>query len=180
MAGAKFRGEFEERLKSVIDEVTSSNGEVIVFLDEMHTLVGAGAGEGGLDASNMLKPALARGELQAIGSTTLDEYRKHIEKDPALARRFQPVYVEEPDQEQALAILRALKPRYEAHHKVTMTNNALEAAVRLSDRYITDRKLPDKAIDFIDEAASKVRIDAGIAAAPGAGDGEPPPGTAGP
>ena len=162
VAGAKFRGEFEERLKSVIDEVTSSNGEVIVFLDEMHTLVGAGAGEGGLDASNMLKPALARGELQAIGSTTLDEYRKHIERDPALARRFQPVYVEEPDTEQALSILQALKPRYEAHHKVTLTDGALAAAVRLSDRYITDRKLPDKAIDFIDEAGSKVRIDAGM------------------
>ena len=162
VAGAKFRGEFEERLKSVIDEVTSSNGEVIVFLDEMHTLVGAGAGEGGLDASNMLKPALARGELQAIGSTTLDEYRRHIERDPALARRFQPVYIEEPNPEQALDILRALKPRYEAHHKVTISEKALEAAVRLSDRYITDRKLPDKAIDFIDEAASKVRIDAGM------------------
>ena len=162
MAGAKFRGEFEERLKSVIDEVTSSNGEVIIFLDEMHTLVGAGAGEGGLDASNMLKPALARGELQAIGSTTLDEYRKHIERDPALARRFQPVYVEEPTPEQALEILHALKPRYEAHHKVTLTDGAIAAAVRLSDRYITDRKLPDKAIDFIDEASSKVRIDAGM------------------
>ncbi len=162
VAGAKFRGEFEERLKSVIDEVTSSNGEVIVFLDEMHTLVGAGAGEGGLDASNMLKPALARGELQAIGSTTLDEYRKHIEKDPALARRFQPVYVEEPTPEESVSILQALQPRYEAHHKVTITDGAIDAAVRLSDRYITDRKLPDKAIDFMDEAASKVRIDAGI------------------
>ena len=162
VAGAKFRGEFEERLKSVIDEVTSSNGEVIVFLDEMHTLVGAGAGEGGLDASNMLKPALARGELQAVGSTTLDEYRKHIERDPALARRFQPVYVEEPTPEQALEILHALKPRYEAHHKVTLTDGAIEAAVRLSDRYVTDRNLPDKAIDFIDEAGSKVRIDAGM------------------
>ena len=161
VAGAKFRGEFEERLKSVIDEVTSSNGEVIVFLDEMHTLVGAGAGEGGLDASNMLKPALARGELQAIGSTTLDEYRKHIERDPALARRFQPVFVEEPTAAETLLILQALKPRYEAHHKVTITDAALAAAVRLSDRYISDRKLPDKAIDFIDEAASKVRIDAG-------------------
>ena len=162
VAGAKFRGEFEERLKSVIDEVTSSDGEVIVFLDEMHTLVGAGAGEGGLDASNMLKPALARGELQAVGSTTLDEYRKHIEKDPALARRFQPVYVEEPTPEQALDILRALQPRYEAHHKVAFDDAAIDAAVRLSNRYVTDRRLPDKAIDFIDEAASKVRIDAGI------------------
>ena len=162
VAGAKFRGEFEERLKSVIDEVTSSNGEVIVFLDEMHTLVGAGAGEGGLDASNMLKPALARGELQAIGSTTLDEYRRHIERDPALARRFQPVFVEEPTPEQALDILMALKPRYEAHHRVTLSDGAIAAAVRLSDRYITDRKLPDKAIDFMDEAGSKVRIDAGM------------------
>ena len=162
VAGAKFRGEFEERLKSVIDEVTSSQGEVIVFLDEMHTLVGAGAAEGGLDASNMLKPALARGELQAIGATTLDEYRKHIERDPALARRFHPVYVDEPSAEEAVTILQALKPRYEAHHKVTITNEALDAAVRLSSRYVTDRFLPDKAIDFIDEAASKVRIDAGI------------------
>ena len=161
VAGAKFRGEFEERLKSVIDEVTSSNGEVIVFLDEMHTLVGAGAGEGGLDASNMLKPALARGELQAIGSTTLDEYRKHIERDPALARRFHPVYVDEPTAEETRSILQALKPRYEAHHKVTISDAALQAAVRLSSRYVTDRRLPDKAIDFIDEAASKVRIDAG-------------------
>ena len=161
VAGAKFRGEFEERLKSVIDEVTSAQGEVILFLDEMHTLVGAGAGEGGLDASNMLKPALARGELQAIGATTLDEFRKHIERDPALARRFHPVYVDEPDASAAVAILQALKPRYEAHHKVSITDAALDAAVRLSSRYVTDRFLPDKAIDFIDEAASKVRIDAG-------------------
>ena len=162
VAGAKFRGEFEERLKSVIDEVKAAEGEVIVFLDEMHTLVGAGAGEGGLDASNMFKPPLARGELQAVGATTLDEFRKHIEKDPALARRFQPVYVDEPTPEQARDILRALKPRYEAHHKVAIGEDALDAAVRLSSRYITDRKLPDKAIDFIDEAASKVRIDAGL------------------
>ena len=161
VAGAKFRGEFEERLKTVIDEVTAAQGEVILFLDEMHTLVGAGAGEGGLDASNMLKPALARGELQAIGATTLDEYRKHIERDPALARRFHPVYVDEPTAEETITILQALKPRYEAHHKVTITDAALEAAVRLSSRYVTDRFLPDKAIDFIDEAASKVRIDAG-------------------
>ena len=161
VAGAKFRGEFEERLKTVIDEVTAAQGEVILFLDEMHTLAGAGAGEGGLDASNMLKPALARGELQAIGATTLDEYRKHIERDPALARRFHPVYVDEPTAEETITILQALKPRYEAHHKVTITDAALEAAVRLSSRYVTDRFLPDKAIDFIDEAASKVRIDAG-------------------
>ena len=161
VAGAKFRGEFEERLKTVIDEVTAAQGEVILFLDEMHTLVGAGAGEGGLDASNMLKPALARGELQAIGATTLDEYRKHIERDSALARRFHPVYVDEPTAEATITILQALKPRYEAHHKVTITDAALEAAVRLSSRYVTDRFLPDKAIDFIDEAASKVRIDAG-------------------
>ena len=161
VAGAKFRGEFEERLKTVIDEVTAAQGEVILFLDEMHTLVGAGAGEGGLDASNMLKPALARGELQAIGATTLDEYRKHIERDPALARRFHPVYVDEPTAEATITILQALKPRYEAHHKVTITDAALEAAVRLSSRYVTDRFLPDKAIDFMDEAASKVRIDAG-------------------
>ena len=161
VAGARFRGEFEERLKSVIDEVTSAQGEVIMFLDEMHTLVGAGAGEGGLDASNMLKPALARGELQAIGATTLDEFRKHIERDPALARRFHPVYVDEPDAADAVAILHALKPRYEAHHKVSITDAAIDAAVRLSSRYVTDRFLPDKAIDFMDEAASKVRIDAG-------------------
>ena len=161
VAGARFRGEFEERLKSVIDEVTSAQGEVIMFLDEMHTLVGAGAGEGGLDASNMLKPALARGELQAIGATTLDEFRKHIERDPALARRFHPVYVDEPDADDAVAILHALKPRYEAHHKVSITDAAIDAAVRLSSRYVTDRFLPDKAIDFMDEAASKVRIDAG-------------------
>ena len=161
VAGAKFRGEFEERLKSVIDEVESAKGEIIIFLDEMHTLVGAGAGEGGLDASNMLKPPLARGEFQAIGATTLDEYRKHIERDPALERRFHPIYVDEPTAEQTLTILQALKPRYEAHHKVTISDDALEAAVRLSSRYITERRLPDKAIDFIDEAASKVRIDAG-------------------
>ena len=161
VAGAKFRGEFEERLKSVIDEVTSAQGEVILFLDEMHTLVGAGAGEGGLDASNMLKPALSRGELQAIGATTLDEFRKHIERDPALARRFHPVYIEEPDAAAAVSILQALKPRYEAHHKVNITDAAINAAVRMSNRYVTDRHLPDKAIDFIDEAASKVRIDAG-------------------
>ena len=160
VAGSKFRGEFEERLKAVMDEVKEGQGEIVLFLDEIHTMVGAGAAEGGLDASNLLKPALSRGELQCIGATTLDEYRKHIEKDAALERRFQPVYLEEPSVEDTVEILRALRPRYEAHHKVQIEDAALEAAARLSDRYITGRQLPDKAIDFIDEAASKVRIDA--------------------
>lgn len=159
VAGAQFRGQFEERLKAVLKEVQESNGEIILFIDELHTVVGAGAAQGSVDASNMLKPALARGDLRTIGATTLDEYRKYIEKDPALERRFQPVFVGEPDIEDTISILRGLKEKYEVHHGVRITDGAIVAAAQLSDRYISDRFLPDKAIDLVDEAAAKLRIE---------------------
>jgi ATP-dependent Clp protease ATP-binding subunit ClpC len=159
VAGAKFRGEFEERLKAVMDEIRQASGEIVLFIDEIHTVVGAGAGDGALDASNMMKPALARGELQTIGATTPNEYRRYIEADPALERRFSPVWVEEPDTETAIEMLETLRPRYEQHHGFTIEQSALEAAVQLSARYISDRLLPDKAVDLIDEAAAKNRIE---------------------
>ena len=159
VAGAKYRGEFEERLKAVLKEITDAEGEIITFIDELHTLVGAGAAEGAMDAGQMIKPMLARGELRLIGATTLDEYRKSIEKDAALERRFQPVFVGEPSVEDTIAILRGLKERYEVHHGVRIQDAALVAAAVLSDRYVTGRFLPDKAIDLVDEAASKLRIE---------------------
>ena len=159
IAGAKYKGEFEERLKSVVKEVTNSDGNIVLFIDEIHTLVGAGGGEGAMDAANILKPALARGELRAIGATTLDEFQKYFEKDKALERRFQRVTVDEPDTESAIAILRGLKERYETHHSVRIKDEAIIGAVELSQRYITNRYLPDKAIDLMDEAASKLRME---------------------
>uniref|UniRef100_UPI00404BA3D9 AAA family ATPase n=1 Tax=Flavobacterium sp. TaxID=239 RepID=UPI00404BA3D9 len=159
IAGAKYKGEFEERLKAVVKEVTQSDGTIVLFIDEIHTLIGAGGGEGAMDAANILKPALARGELRAIGATTLDEYQKYFEKDKALERRFQKIMVDEPDVESAISILRGIKGNYETHHKVRIKDEAIIAAVTLSQRYITNRFLPDKAIDLMDEAASKIRME---------------------
>ena len=159
VAGSKYRGEFEERLKSVLEEIKKADGQIITFIDEIHTIVGAGAAEGSMDAGNMLKPMLARGELRLIGATTLDEYRENIEKDPALERRFQQVFVGEPSVEDTVAILRGIAPKYEAHHKVTIGDDALVAAATLSNRYISGRQLPDKAIDLVDEAAAHLRME---------------------
>merc|ERR1712178_136541 len=159
IAGAKYKGEFEERLKSVIKEVIKSDGDLVLFIDEIHTLVGVGGSEGSIDAANILKPALARGDLRAIGATTMDEYQKYFEKDKALERRFQKVYVNEPDIENSISILRGIKEKYEAHHKVKILDEALIGAVKLSSRYIADRFLPDKAIDLMDESASKLRLE---------------------
>ena len=158
IAGSRFRGEFEERLKATMEEIQRAEGEIILFIDELHTVVGAGAAQGAMDASNMLKPALSRGELQCVGATTLDEYHKHIEKDAALERRFAPVFVEEPNVEETIEMLQGLRDRYEAHHKVRFSDDALVDAARLSSRYVTDRHLPDKAIDLMDEAAAKLRV----------------------